>query len=132
MCTVQQGLLTRLGWQENQLFFYLMVVMYYTLKTITPQNPEGLFTIKATGTHAGDKLALYEAAGIKEPVTAKWISHHVSYNPATNEMTMQLVNPNYHSHPHVGGVHDFEKQTGLKYNTDESISAANKLNCKGK
>ncbi|WP_336431432.1 RHS repeat-associated core domain-containing protein [Providencia rettgeri] len=104
-------------------------------KTVSAQNPEGLFTIKATGSYADDKLALYKAAGIDEYPSRKWISHHVSYNPATNEMTMQLVNPEYHSHPHVGGAHQFEEKTGHKYGTQDAIDEATKrnsaiLNCK--
>ncbi|HGN0024772.1 TPA: RHS repeat domain-containing protein [Proteus mirabilis] len=86
-------------------------------KTVSAQNPEGLFTIKATGSYADDKLALYKAAGIEEYPSRKWISHHVSYNAEKNEMVMQLVNPEYHSHPHVGGAHQFEEKTGHKYGT---------------
>ncbi len=104
-------------------------------KTVSAQNPEGLFTIKATGSYADDKLALYKAAGIEEYPSRKWISHHVSYNPEKNEMVMQLVNPEYHSHPHVGGAHQFEEKTGRKYGTQNAIDEATKrnnaiLNCK--
>ncbi|WP_233445753.1 RHS repeat domain-containing protein [Providencia stuartii] len=104
-------------------------------KTVSAQNPEGLFTIKATGSYADDKLALYKAAGIEEYPSRKWISHHVSYNAEKNEMVMQLVNPEYHSHPHVGGAHQFEEKTGHKYGTQNAIDEATKrnnaiLNCK--
>ncbi|MCC8457799.1 hypothetical protein J8L69_09245 [Photorhabdus aegyptia] len=97
-------------------------------KTITPNNPEGLFTIKATGSYADDKINLYKAAGLNEYPSRKWISHHVDYNPKTNEMRMQLVNPKYHSHPHIGGAHEFETHTGLKYGSQDAINEATRRN----
>jgi len=39
-------------------------------------------------------------------------------------MTMQLVNPLYHSYPHIGGVNEFEKDTGFDYDSDEAIAEA--------
>ncbi|MHA0917724.1 RHS repeat-associated core domain-containing protein [Kosakonia cowanii] len=93
--------------------------------TVDPvNNPEGLFKIKATGSYFDDKDELYKAAGLNERKSNKWISHHVSYDPKTNEMLMQLVNAEYHAYPHVGGAHEFEKITGFKYGTPQAIEEA--------
>jgi hypothetical protein len=43
------------------------------------------------------------------------ISPHVSYDPQTGNMTGQLVDSDYHSFPHRGGVNEYEKSTGCKY-----------------
>ncbi|SUG39522.1 Rhs-family protein [Salmonella enterica subsp. arizonae] len=99
--------------------------------TVDPvKNPEGLFKIKATGSYYDDKVALYKAAGLNESPSRKWISHHVGYDPKTNEMLMQLVNPKYHSHPHVGGAHEFESITGFKYGSEDAINEATRRNNK--
>ncbi|MGC7960449.1 RHS repeat-associated core domain-containing protein, partial [Salmonella enterica] len=99
--------------------------------TVDPvNNPEGVFKIKATGSYYDDKVALYKAAGLNESPSRKWISHHVGYDPKTNEMLMQLVNPKYHSHPHVGGAHEFESITGFKYGSEGAINEAARRNNK--
>ena len=92
------------------------------------KNPEGIYRIQATGSYYDDKLALYKAAGLKEPPSSKWISHHVEYHPSTNEMSMQLVNPKYHAHPHIGGAHEFESITGYKYGSPQAVTEASRRN----
>ncbi|HIH5778401.1 TPA: HNH endonuclease [Citrobacter werkmanii] len=97
--------------------------------TISPENPEGIFTIRATGSKAGDKEAFLKAAKINESSAQGWIGHHIDYNPATNEMRMQLVNPEYHrGYGHIGGVKYFEDYTGTAYNKESGITRAQELN----
>lgn len=95
-------------------------------QTVKPDNPTGTYKIQATGYHHNDKVALYEAAGLKESFdSSKWISHHVSYDPKTNEMTMQLVDINPHTKTdHIGGVKDFEDHHKTKYNTEQASKKA--------
>jgi RHS repeat-associated protein len=83
--------------------------------TVTPGNPFGLFQYPATGSYGFDEQLLYEAAGIDPGSSEGWVSHHVSYNPRTGNMTGQLVDSDYHSHPHRGGVSDYENATGCEY-----------------
>jgi len=99
--------------------------------SVTSINPSGTHIIQATGYHHTDKIALYEKAGIKESFDAsKWTSHHVSYNPVTNEMVMQLVDTKTHSKTdHIGGVKDFEVHHTVKYNTENASKKA-KSPCK--
>ena len=74
------------------------------------------FEITATGNYYDDKKALYKAAGIKESFSNEWISHHVSYDPSTNKMTMQLVKESDHRRiKHVGGVKEYEDHHQTKY-----------------
>ena len=88
-------------------------------------NAQGIYTIKATGYHYTDKVALYEAAKLKEGFdSSKWISHHVSYHPKTNDMKMQLASLEAHKKSHIGGVNDFENHHGVKYNTDSASKVA--------
>ena len=94
--------------------------------TVNSANPNGVYIIKATGSHAGDKKALYAAAGLKESYNPDWISHHVSYNPDTNEMTMQLVDRDAHKIKHKGGVDDFVKHHKIdKYGSEDAKKIAN-------
>ncbi|MDN8602305.1 RHS repeat-associated core domain-containing protein, partial [Citrobacter sp. S2-9] len=97
--------------------------------TISPKNPEGIFNIRATGSHAGDKEALLKATGLDVNSARGWVAHHIDYDPVTNEMRMQLVNPDYHGgYGHVGGVRDFEQYTGTTYNEDSAIRRATDIN----
>ncbi|WP_256817669.1 RHS repeat domain-containing protein, partial [Pseudomonas putida] len=96
--------------------------------SVNPGNPEGIYKIKATGNYADDKAALYKKAKINEPMSSRWIGHHIEYHPKSNEMSMQLVNPKYHRHPHIGGAHEFSFITGFKYGTAEAIAEATKRN----
>ncbi|WP_170974379.1 HNH endonuclease, partial [Citrobacter sp. wls619] len=97
--------------------------------SISPENPEGIFTIRATGSHVGDKESLLNAININENSARGWTGHHVDYNPATNEMRMQLVNPDYHGgYGHIGGVKDFEDYTGTAYNKESGITRAQEIN----
>ncbi|CAM3942566.1 RHS repeat-associated core domain-containing protein [Flavobacterium branchiophilum] len=73
------------------------------------------FEITATGNYHDDKKALYKAAGIKEKFSRDWISHHVSYDPTTNTMTMQLVHKDVHKIKHNGGVKEYEDHHQTKY-----------------
>jgi hypothetical protein len=94
--------------------------------TVTPGNPAGTYTIQATGYYHSDKVALYEAAKLKESFdSSKWISHHVSYDPSTNIMTMQLVEISAHTKTdHEGGVKDFKDHHKVKYDTEKASKAA--------
>ncbi|WP_029408956.1 RHS repeat domain-containing protein [Treponema pedis] len=94
--------------------------------TITSDNPGGLIKIQATGSHAGDKVAVYEKTKNKDVWSDDYRVHHVSYDPKTNEMTMQIVKKDYHKIGHTGGAKDFKDDTGFKYNTQEAIDEATK------
>ena len=61
--------------------------------TVSLNNQSGIYIITATGYYHSDKIALYEAAKLKESFdSSQWISHHVSYDPQTNSMvTTQVV-----------------------------------------
>lgn len=100
-------------------------------KTVTPNNPGGVYTIKATGTYQGDKGALFGAAKIKGSFSdhSDYIAHHISYDPETNTMKMQLVKESVHSKvSHVGGVKDYrEKHNGIGY---EQSKKKTKVSCK--
>ena len=98
--------------------------------TITPGNPGGTIKIQATGSHAGDKVAVYEKTKIKDVWSDEYRVHHVSYDPKTNEMTMQIVKKDPHRIGHVGGAKDFKDDTGFKYNTPEAIDEATKRRLK--
>ncbi|MEM6807542.1 MAG: RHS repeat-associated core domain-containing protein [Bacteroidota bacterium] len=99
--------------------------------TVTPDNPGGIYEIEATGTHRGDKMALYKEAGLKESFSDDYVAHHVSYDPETNTMQMQLVKTDDHAMSHVGGVNDFNEHHGIdKYNTEASKEKAKQANMK--
>ncbi len=51
--------------------------------TITPDNPEGIYTIRATGDYFYDRELLAEAAGISVPNSKYWNAHHIDYDPVT-------------------------------------------------
>lgn len=90
-------------------------------KTVTPDNPYGILTIKATGSYADDKALLAQMAKLKNYELFFWRAHHVEYNIDTNEMRMQLVSPIYHLFSHFGGAGQFSRITGFKYGSDEAI-----------
>lgn len=94
-------------------------------KTISPNNPHGIFTIDATGTYFDDRAALAKEAGINDP-GKNYRSHHIDYDPKTNTMRMQFVHEEYHKYPHVGGADDFKKDTGFKYGSPEAVAEATK------
>jgi hypothetical protein len=49
--------------------------------------------------------------------------HHANYNPRTGFGDMQLVRFDVHSvTPHAGGVSDFVRSTGLRYDTPDAIA----------
>jgi hypothetical protein len=56
------------------------------------------------------------------------MNHHMDYDAETNIMRGQLVDPNYHSHPHIGVADDFKQATGHKYGTDGAIEEATRRN----
>ena len=95
---------------------------------VTPDNPFGIYTIRATGSYADDKAMLAQLLGIEYYDFSKWRSHHIEYNFDTNEMRMQFVDPLYHKHHHFGGAGQFEKITGFKYGSDEAIKYCKKIN----
>ncbi len=106
-------------------------------KTTGASNPNGVFSIDATGSYFDDRKALANAANMNDP-GKNWRAHHIDYDPKTNTMRMQFVHQDYHSHPHVGGADEFKKATGFKYGSDDAIAEANKRNkakikpsCKG-
>jgi uncharacterized protein RhaS with RHS repeats len=98
--------------------------------TVTPNNPGGVYTIKATGSYQGDKAALFGAANIKGSFAnhGDYVAHHVSYDPKTNTMQMQLVRQDVHSKvSHVGGVKDYRAaHNGEGY---ESSKKKTKISC---
>ncbi|TKI69460.1 RHS repeat-associated core domain-containing protein [Lysinibacillus mangiferihumi] len=94
-------------------------------KTISPNNPHGIFTIDATGSYFDDRAALAKEAGINDP-GKNYRSHHIDYDPKTNTMRMQFVHEEYHKYPHVGGADDFKKDTGFKYGSPEAVAEATK------
>ena len=97
--------------------------------TVTPDNPGGVYTIKATGSYQGDKAALYGEAKLKESFSPDYVAHHISYDPETNTMQMQLVRQDVHSPvSHVGGVKEYrEKHNGQGY---ESSKKKANIGCK--
>lgn len=40
----------------------------------------------------------------------------------------QLVDPDAHNNPRIGGVHDFKEAMGPQYGTDKARAEAEKLN----
>ncbi|WP_347722648.1 RHS repeat domain-containing protein [Lysinibacillus capsici] len=94
-------------------------------KTISPNNPHGIFTIDATRSYFDDRAALAKEAGINDP-GKNYRSHHIDYDPKTNTMRMQFVHEEYHKYPHVGGADDFKKDTGFKYGSPEAVAEATK------
>lgn len=84
--------------------------------TISAKNPGGIYRIPASGNYHDDKVALYAKAGLSEPFSPDYIAHHISYDPDTNSMEMQLVRSESHQKlSHRGGVKDYEEQTEKKY-----------------
>nr|WP_198044743.1 RHS repeat-associated core domain-containing protein [Lysinibacillus timonensis] len=94
-------------------------------KTISPNNPHGIFTIDATGSYFDDRAALAKEVGINDP-GKNYRSHHIDYDPKTNTMRMQFVHEEYHKHPHIGGADEFKKDTGFKYGSPEAVAEATK------
>ena len=79
--------------------------------TISAKNPGGIYRIPASGNYHDDKVALYAKAGLSEPFSPDYIAHHISYDPDTNSMEMQLVRSESHQKlSHRGGVKDYEEQ----------------------
>ena len=91
-------------------------------------NVGGYFEIQATGSYKGDRIALYEKSGIKDIWGTDYRSHHVSYDPETNKMIMQIVHNDYHKIDHTGGAKQFKEDTGFKYDTPEAIAEAERRN----
>jgi uncharacterized protein RhaS with RHS repeats len=86
-------------------------------KTVTPDNPTGIYTVEASGYYGTDKASLYGKAKLKESFDGnQWVAHHISYDPVTNTMQMQLVEVTAHSKTdHVGGVKEYESHNDTKY-----------------
>ena len=97
--------------------------------TVNPNNPGGVYTINASGSYQIDKAALYGKANLKAGFSSDWVAHHVSYDPETNTMKMQLVRQDVHSKvSHVRGVKDYrEKHNGEGY---EQTKKKTKAECK--
>ena len=98
-------------------------------KTVTPNNPGGVYTIKATGSYRGDKAALYGEAKLKESFSTDYVAHHISYDPKTNTMQMQLVKKEAHSKvSHEGGAKEYRQaHNGQGY---EQTKKKTKIKCK--
>ena len=98
-------------------------------KSITPNNLGGVYTIQATGTYQGDKIALYKAIGLKESFSEEYVAHHISYDIETNTMQMQLVKQKIHSKvSHIGGIKEYrDAHEGEGY---ESVNKKKKITCK--
>ena len=97
-------------------------------ETVSANNPDGIFSIRATGDYVYDRMLLAEAAGISNPDPNKWISHHIDYDPNTNTMAMQFVSADYHSYSHFGGAAVFERSTGFKYGSTNALNEARNRN----
>ena len=66
-------------------------------------------------------MALYGKANIKESFSSDYVAHHISYDPATNTMKMQLVRQDVHSEvSHIGGAKEYrEVHNGEGYGKSE-------------
>ncbi|MCL5247607.1 hypothetical protein M4I21_17445 [Cellulophaga sp. 20_2_10] len=96
--------------------------------TITATNPGGTFTIQATGDYGLDRKGLYDQSGVKDIWGTDYRSHHVSYDPKTNKMKMQIVHNDYHKIDHMGGAKQFKEDTGFKYGSPEAKAEAQARN----
>ena len=98
---------------------------------VAPDNPGGVYTIKATGSYQGDKAALLGEAKINDSFAdyGDYVAHHISYDLNTNTVQMQLVRKDVHSKvSHIGGVKDYrEKHKGQGY---EQTKKKTKIGCK--
>ena len=74
--------------------------------------------------------AEYEKSGIKDIWGTDYRSHHVSYDPETNKMIIQLVYTSEHKAklPHERAVKQFEIETGVEYDTKAAKDKAKELN----
>ena len=98
-------------------------------KTVTPDNPDGIYIIRATGDYFYDRQMLALEAGISLPNGKYWNGHHIEYNIDTNEMRMQFAESLYHNYySHFGGAGQFERLTGFKYGSDEAIAYCRRRN----
>lgn len=90
-------------------------------KTITPDNPLGIYTIRATGSYQDDKIIIAQLAKLDDYELALWRAHHIEYNIDTNQMRMQFADPDYHLKSHFGGAGQFNRLTGFTYGTKEAM-----------
>jgi A nuclease of the HNH/ENDO VII superfamily with conserved WHH len=75
-----------------------------------------IVTIKLTGSYSDDEdLANSDAQLPNTPAGFVW--HHLDYDPATGEGTLQLVEIDAHraTYSHAGGVSQYENSTGKSY-----------------
>lgn len=80
----------------------------------------GVVTIPYQGSRSRDfTLANKEAGFASTPEGYTW--HHANYDPKTGKGDMQLVKTSAHETPHSGGVSEFSKATGIKYDTAEAV-----------
>jgi RHS repeat-associated protein len=86
----------------------------------------GVVRIPYQGTRTRDFTLANRAAGFsKTPEGYTW--HHANYNPRTGHGDMQLVRTGVHdSTSHSGGVSDFTKSTGIKYDTCDAVTHVEK------
>ena len=98
--------------------------------TINPEHPNGIYTIQATGNYNQDKKELFGEAGLKKSFDdyKGYVAHHISYDPETNTMEMQLVLEEAHSKvPHTGGVKEYQDHhNGEGYNNNTSYNKKKK------
>ena len=94
--------------------------------TVTSAAPDGIYAIKATGSRGADYTAFKNVSPV-EP-TGSWRVHHVDYDPTTNIMRMQSVDPIAHAPSHTGGVNDFQNATGQRYDTPGARNVAKQNN----
>ena len=100
-------------WTEH-LAYELEILLSYRRNFIQEQslqkNPGGIYRIPASGNYHDDKVALYAKAWLSEPFSPDYIAHHISYDPDTNSMEMQLVRSESHQKlSHRGCVKDYEE-----------------------
>lgn len=90
-------------------------------KTITMDNPDGIYIIRATGDYYWDRLVLANEIQMNLPNGKYWKGHHIEYNFETNQMRMQFIGGIDHGHYHFGGAVQFERITGFKYGSKEAM-----------
>ena len=96
--------------------------------SLTPDNLGGVWNIPATGNRHQDRLDFLDLLGIDNP-GRDWHVHHTSWNPDTNMMQVQLVDASTHmSRSHVGGINDFQQETGTRYGTADAREEAQRRN----
>ena len=83
------------------------------------EGQNAIVKIKMQGYRALDDTQAFNASKIPRDVAGDYTWHHMSdFNPDTGDVTMQLVKRDIHrSIAHDGGVSQFQRYSGTKYDT---------------